>query len=154
MLNVYRICVPDTINLSNNPETDSFVHIVTETPGLFMSDVRWGKDLVTLRHSDALVARLKKTLVGHYWEMSKEDYELLRECVEKPSVALNPMFARKLIPYFDAILNATPVNADSLPLVITRKFCTLMLRFSRSDDQLRTTRVWSRAVRYNTLRSG
>lgn len=115
MFNVYRICVPNTINLSNNPETDSFVHVVTETSGLFMSDVRWGKDLVTLRHSDALVEKLKNTKIGHYWEVPKDDYEILRECVEKPSVALNPIYARKLLPYFEAILNAVPIAVSEKP---------------------------------------
>lgn len=108
----YRITVPQTIGQETN-ESMQFSYVMTETPGLFLSDVRWGKDLVTLRHSDTLVRSLKKLKPGDWWDINEDDYRLLVDCVTQPSVSLNPVFARKLLPYFDAILEALKLPETS-----------------------------------------
>lgn len=105
-MHAFNIKIPETIKELGPEETSSFVHVMTETPGLFLSDVRWGKDLVSLRHSFELVTKLKKLSPGDYFSLTPEKYEVLKECIERPSVSLNPMFARKLFPYFNAVLDA------------------------------------------------
>lgn len=74
---------------------------------LALADQRMGENLSSVRRAAAIEASLtaaEKDATD--WELSDEDYALLRECFDKPSGKYNPQLGRLALPLIEYFMAA------------------------------------------------
>ena len=78
-----------------------------------LGDQRMGRSLDAVRTAARIEGSLKAAEeAGGEWEISDEDYALLRECFEAPSSGYNPHIGRMSLPVLEYFMAAGNAEQD------------------------------------------
>lgn len=107
---VRHITVPAPITITvateKGPATASvpFARFLDET---LLADRAWGKTLTLARKATEIATAAASLPVGGDLAIGDQDYQMLLASMESPSLGYEPALIRQLLPFCDAIRDAT-----------------------------------------------
>lgn len=97
------IVIPETVQ-HVGAELPSFAKFVDDT---LLNHPSFGADLASVRASARLGIEVRGYVVpGGVWSVDEDSWKRLKRACEEPGIQWNPIIARAMLPYFDAIVGA------------------------------------------------
>lgn len=103
------LCIPADVVMVDpaGQPTGETVSFATFIRNVILNHSRWGETPARLRQSVAVQAAIDPVAVGSHAHLEDGWHELLVACAEHPAAPYQPHAFRQLIPFFDAIENAS-----------------------------------------------